>query len=212
MRLIVFRFSALCMFALAVAGCATQQPYADDAAIAAVSYRDSGPASLTLYTMVNNRTGKGGHSALLINASERVIFDPAGSFHADIVPERNDVLFGITPAVEQAYRSAHARSTFHVDMQTIEVSPAQAEAAYRVALHNGGVAGGLCSNAVANLLRQVPGFESLGPTLYPTRLAEEFGRLPGVTFEQYFEDDSADLQEGLTQGNAALNRLAKTGG
>lgn len=211
MRVALIRIAGLFLLAASVAGCAPQQPNASDAAIAAVSYRDPGPKSLTLYTMINNRTGKGGHSSLMINASQRVIFDPAGSFHADIVPERNDVLYGITPAVERAYRSSHARSTFHVDMQTIEVTPEQAETAYRVAAGNGRVLGGLCSTATANLLRQVPGFEHLNSTLFPTSLAEEFSRLPGVRSEKYYETDSDDLKQGIAAGNTQLNRAA-TGG
>jgi hypothetical protein len=197
----VFCVVALCFVA---AGCAGPQPFADDETIAAVSYRDGGTASLTLYTMVNNRTGEGGHSALLINASERVIFDPAGSFYADIVPERNDVLFGITPAVEKAYRSAHARSTFHVISQTVEVSAMQAETAYRLALQNGPVPGVFCANATSGLLGRVPGFESIRQTFYPTKLSEQFAGLSGVTTEKYYEGDSADLQDGLARGNAAL--------
>lgn len=190
---------------LALTACAGQQPYADDATIRAVSYRDSGPASITLYTMVNNRTGAGGHSSLLISASERVIFDPAGSFYADVVPERNDVLFGITPGVEQAYRSAHARSTFHVQYQTIEVTAAQAEAAYRLALQNGAVPGAFCANATSSLLSRVPGFEDIRVTFQPTKLAEQFATLPGVTTKTYYENDSEDLAVGLAEGNRKLN-------
>lgn len=206
----MFRVLCVCVLGFAVAGCATRQPFADDATIAAVSYRDSGPSSLTLYTMVNNRTGAGGHSSILINASERVIFDPAGSFHADIVPERNDVLFGITPAVEQAYRSAHARSTFHVVSQTIDLTPAQAETAYRLALNNGAVPGAFCTSATSNLLRRVPGFEGIRPSLSPTRLQREFAKLPGVRTETYYEGDSDDLQAGIALNNAKLNQ--KVGG
>lgn len=190
---------------LAVAGCTSKQPFADDATIAAVSYRDPGPASLTLYTMINNRTGKGGHTSLIINASERIIFDPAGSFKADIVPERNDVLFGITPPVERAYRGAHARSTFHVLVQHIDVTPEQAEVAYRLALNNGPVAGTFCTSATSQLLRQVPGFEGIQSTLYPVKLADQFGAIAGVESQRYYEKDNADLQIGLQKSNAALN-------
>jgi hypothetical protein len=202
----VFRFLSALVLVLAVAGCAAkQQPNADPAAIAAVSYRDPGPATLTLYTMINNRTGGGAHTSLIINASERVIFDPAGSFKADKVPERDDVLFGITPAVEKAYRGAHARSTFHVVLQRIEVTPQQAEIAYRLALGNGAVAGAFCASATANILRQVPGFEGLKSTLFPAKLADQFGAIPGVVSTKYHEDDSADLQYGLNKSNDALN-------
>jgi hypothetical protein len=190
---------------LGLAACAGQQPYADDATITSVSYRDSGPSTITLYTMVNNRTGAGGHSALMISASERIIFDPAGSFYADVVPERNDVLFGITPGIEQAYRSSHARSTFHVQYQTIEVSAAQAEVAYRLALQNGSVPGAFCANATSTLLSRVPGFEEINVTFYPTKLAEQFGAIPGVKTEKYYENDSEDLDLALAEGNRKLN-------
>ena len=197
----------LCLLAalLTLSACAVKQPFADDSTIAAVSYRNAGAASLTLYTMINNRSGAGAHSSLMINASQRVIFDPAGSFYADVVPERNDVLFGITPQVEQAYRGAHARSTYRVLIQTLEVTPAQAETAYRLALNNGAVAAVFCSNATSRLLQQVPGFESIKTTFSPTKLAEQFGQIPGVLSEVYREDDSPDLQEALAENNAALN-------
>lgn len=185
--------------------CTESSPYADDATVAAVSYRDPGPATLTLYTMVNNRTGAGGHSSLMINASERIIFDPAGSFYADIVPEQKDVLFGITPAVEKAYRGSHARSTHHVIYQTVEVTPEQAETAYRLARQNKAVAGGFCASATAGLLRQVPGFESVKSTMSPTKLAAQFETFPGVRTEKHFEDDDGNLLVGLEENNRRLN-------
>ena len=198
----------LCLGAvmLALAGCAApQQPNADAETLERVAYRHPGPATLTLYTMINNRTGRGGHASLMINASERVIFDPAGSFYAQVVPERDDVLHGITPAVEKAYRGAHARSTFHVVVQTVEVTPEQAQKAYQLAVANGRVPGAFCAQATIGILQQVPGFESLDRTFYPEKLAEQFGRLPGVVTDKYYENDSADLQDGLARSDAALS-------
>lgn len=186
-----------CAVTLAVAGCTKSQPNASDATLAAVAYREPGPATLTLYTMVNNRTGAGGHTSLLINASERVMFDPAGSFYAPSVPEKDDVLYGITPAVEKGYRGAHARSTFHVVRQEIEVTPQQAEIAYQLAKQAGPVAGAFCASATVGLLRQVPGFESLKSTMYPTKLQAQFETLAGVSTDKYYEDDSPDLDAAL---------------
>ncbi|MBI6629310.1 hypothetical protein [Pontibaca salina] len=197
----------LCLGALllVVAGCATRGPVADDEIIAAVSYRDPGPTSLTLYTMVNNRTGKGGHSALLINGYERVIFDPAGSFQSDLVPQRDDVLFGITPAIEQAYRSSHARSTYHVVRQTIDVTPQQAEAAYRMALDYGPVPGAFCAAATSRVLNRVPGFEeAIRPTMFPTKLRDQVAALPDVTSDKYYEGGDANLQKSMQAANRAL--------
>jgi hypothetical protein len=196
---------------LVMAGCAAkQQPNADPAVVAAVAYRAPGPATLTLYTMINNRTGQGGHTSLMINASERVIFDPSGSFRADIVPERDDVLFGVTPNVELAYRGSHARSTHHVLVQEIEVTTEQAEIAYRLALSNGPVPGAFCTSATSKLLQGVPGFENIKSVLYPTKLSSQIETIPGVRSTRYYEDDSADLQDGLARSNATLNAALTT--
>lgn len=203
-------FSALATVLL-LAGCAARGPEADDAAIAAVSYRDPGPAYLTLYTMVNNRTGSGGHASLMINASERVIYDPAGSFYADVVPQRDDVLYGITPAIEQAYRGAHARSTYHVVRQRIEVTPEQAEIALQMAKQVGSAPPGFCAKYVVRVLQGVPGFESVNSVFQPVRLSEQFAEFPGVETDRYYEDDDEDLQRGLAEGNARLNEQAAGG-
>ena len=62
MRVLVF----LCLV-LGVAACSESSPIlATPESIAAVSYRDEGPSKLTVITMVNNETGAGGHTALMI--------------------------------------------------------------------------------------------------------------------------------------------------
>ncbi|WP_170391808.1 hypothetical protein [Ruegeria arenilitoris] len=204
----MFRILIACLLAVTVAGCATsQRPQADQSEIVARSYRDPGPSTLTLYTMINTRTGSGAHTSLMISASERVIFDPAGSFRADVVPIKDDVLYGITPAVERAYRSSHARETHYARIQTIQVTPQQAEIAYQLAKQSGPVAGAYCANSTARLLQQVPGFEQIQTTFYPVKLSDQFGQIPGVVTTEYRENDSADLQAGLAANNAALNQL-----
>ncbi len=198
--------AALFASCIALAGCAAQKkPNADAPTLAAARYVHSGPPALTLFTMVNNRTGSGGHTSLMINASERIIFDPAGSFYADVVPERNDVLFGITPGVVLAYRGAHARSTHHVVMQRLEVTPAQAQRAYELAISNGRVPGAYCANSTSSILKQIPGLEGVQTTFYPVKLSEQFAALPGVVTTKYYEDDDADLQKALAEGNVVLN-------
>lgn len=203
---IVSSLTAALLAVSVLGGCASQpQPNADNATLARAAYREPGPATLTLYTIISNRTGKGAHTSLMINASERVIFDPAGSFYATVVPERDDVLYGITPQVEKAYRGGHARITYHVVVQTLEVTPQQAETAYQLAVSNGRVPGAYCAKSTSALLQQVPGFESIKSTFYPTKLSQQFGALPGAVTETYRETDSEDLQDGLARGNAALN-------
>ncbi|CUH76044.1 hypothetical protein TRM7557_00685 [Tritonibacter multivorans] len=197
----------LCGLLLVLAGCASspQKPNADAATLAQAAYRDPGAPSMMLITMVNNRTGKGGHTSLMVNASQRVIFDPAGSFKADVVPEYNDVLYGITPAVFKAYRGSHARETFHVVTQEVALTPAQAERAFQLVTSNGRVPGAYCANATSGIMAQIPGFESIDRTFFPVRLQEQFGTLPGVITQRYYENDSEDLQVGIAANNAQLN-------
>lgn len=191
---------------VALAACAApQQPNADAATLQRVAYTDPGAPALTLITVINNRTGQGGHTALMVSGSQRVIFDPAGSFHADIVPEYNDVLYGIRPAVFQAYRSAHARTSYHVKTQRLEVTAEQAEAALQLVKTNGRVPGVYCANATSRILQQVPGFDQIDVTFYPVKLADQFEQLGDVKSELYYEGDDEDLKKGIAASNAALN-------
>ena len=118
MRKLVLAFCA----AFALSGCAAERVWAPDDAVARAAYRHDGPPRLTLFTMINNRTGAGAHTSLMINGSQRVIFDPAGSFKHETLPERHDVVYGITPPVADVYTRYHARKTYHVKVQELDVS------------------------------------------------------------------------------------------
>jgi hypothetical protein len=99
----------------------------------------------------------------------------------------------MSPAWIQAYKSAHARSTFHVVSQEITVSDAQAEQVLNLVMANGQVPGAYCANATSSLLQKVQGFEELGKTFYPVKLSENFASLPNVTTTKYYEDDDGDV-------------------
>ena len=59
---------------LALTGCIKETShYASDKMVRDVAYVHDGPPRISLYTMVNNDSGAGAHSALVINASQRVI-------------------------------------------------------------------------------------------------------------------------------------------
>ena len=182
-----------------LAGCADPPniPYASDERIKASAYREPGPATLTVITMINNRSGNGGHSALMINGSQRVIFDPAGSFENVRVPEQEDVLYGVSPAVLAGYKSAHARSTYHVVLQTVEVTPEQAEIALQLAEANGPVARAFCTSATTGLLRPVPGFADVNQTFFPSNLMEQMAARADVVEERYYEDDEGTIIDGI---------------
>lgn len=174
---------------LAVAGCGAQSVWAPEEMVSRVRYRHPGPSILTLYTVKNSSSQNGAHTALLINASERVIFDPAGTFGHESIPERNDVVFGVTPRVEEFYTSYHARASYYVIKLHKEVTPEVAEAVYSRALVSGPVAKANCTRVTSSMLQDVPGFESLRTTWFPDNLMEQFVALPNVTSEFHYEDD-----------------------
>ena len=76
---------------------------------------------------------------MVINASQRVIFYPAGTIKCDIFIEQDDVLCGATPSVLEFYTRAHARKTHHVVIQDLDVSPEIAERALQLVRANGPV-------------------------------------------------------------------------
>ena len=186
---------------LGLSACApAERVYDSEAFVASKTYRHAGPPSITVITMVNNRSGSGAHSALMINASERVLFDPAGSFEHETIPERNDVLFGISPAVLKAYKGAHARTAYHVVSQEIVVTPEQAEAAFAIAKAHGAVGQAFCTQATTGVLKQVPGFSDIKSTYFPTNLMRQIEARGGaVTTERYFEDDEGTVLDGVAK-------------
>jgi hypothetical protein len=199
------RAAAILCAAVALAGCATNTsgPNATPEQAAAAAYRHDGPPALTLYTMINNRTNNGAHTSLMINApSQRVVFDPAGSVRFQSVPEIEDVLYGITPAVKEAYESAHARETYRVKIQRIEVPAEVAARALQLVQANGAVAAAACTTATSNILRQLPGFESLPTSVWPDKLMEAFAQLPGVEERELRENDADDKQVAVAEFEA----------
>ena len=191
------RKALLCLsLPLALAACGAEPVWAPDEAVARARYFSNEPTSLTLYTVVSKRNGTGGHSALMINASQRVLFDPAGSFKVGSVPERNDLLYGITERMRKLYIDYHARDTYDVLAQTIQVSPAVAEQALREAQSYGAVNKAFCGNSVSDILKDLPGFENTPRTFSPIRISEAFAAHPGVMTHLY-RDGDPDIQTGI---------------
>ncbi|WP_341799025.1 hypothetical protein [Rhodovulum bhavnagarense] len=175
-----------------LAACTAEPVWAPDEAVARATYRSPEPPSITLFTMVSNRSDAGAHSALMINASQRVIFDPAGSWWHRTAPERNDLHYGITPLMLEFYVDYHARETYHVVMQTRQVAPDVAEHALRLVADNGAVGKAMCGRSVSSVLRQVPGFESIPVTFNPKGIMRAFSRLDGVETRKIRDDDPDD--------------------
>lgn len=190
--IVLRKFLLMLLLPLALMGCGAKSEWASDEMVTRMAYREPGPSTLTLMTMISNRSGGGAHTSLMINASQRVIWDPAGSFKHSQIPERNDVIYGVNPEVFAVYKGAHARETYHVVMQEIVVSPEVAEKAFTIARGLGPVSQTQCTSTTSSLLSQLPGFENVGNHLFPKRLMEAVAKVPGVKTSRLFEDDAGD--------------------
>lgn len=191
------RFLGILLLPFILAGCAAEPVWAPQEMVDRVRFRQPGPSEVVLYTAINAGSGNGAHSSILVNASERVIFDPAGNFAHETIPERNDVIFGITPYLEDVYVRYHARITYHVRVQRLEVSPEVAEIVLQRVKAYGAVPKAHCSRAVSTVLQGVPGFEHIKTTWSPIRLSDSFGQVPTVSTSMVIETDADDKETAL---------------
>lgn len=175
------RLLAMGLVALGLAGCVAESVWDSDEVVSRATYVAPGPATITLITSINTRNNSGAHSGLLIDGAQRLLFDPAGSWHNPGVPERNDVLFGMSPAYLDAYLAFQSAGVFEVTMQTFEVSPAVAQQLSQVVQSHGAVSPAQCSRSISSILGGIPGFESIQATYFPKALMEQVAALPGVS-------------------------------
>lgn len=178
--------------ALPLAGCGADNIWASDEAVRAARFTSNEPPSITLFTVIGIPRGEGGHSALMINGSQRVIFDPAGTWNHPQIPERYDVLYGITDNFKNFYIDYHARSTYWVAEDRVPVSLAVADAAIRSAEQQGAVAKSFCAVGTGQVLRRVPGFENAPGGFSPIKMRNWFLTLPGVTSKRHQDGDPAN--------------------
>lgn len=181
------RIFALCAL-VALTACGAPSVYAPDEKLGQVRYSEPDRAYVTLLTILNVGSDRGAHTALLVNGSERVLFDPAGSFVSDTAPERNDVLFGINPAELDFFIDYHTRREFYTVAQTIDVDLAVANDLIARMQTVGPVAQALCARSTSALLRETSGFETLSGFWFPEKLMAQFGALPNsraATFRDY---------------------------
>jgi hypothetical protein len=163
-----------------------------------VAYRHDGPPALTLITVINNRTGAGGHSSLMVSGSQRVIFDPAGTFRPDWVTEYGDVLYGLNERAFLTYKRAHARASHHVVTQTVTVSPETAERALQLVQASGSIPSAYCANATSGILQQLPEFRDVRRTFYPVALMEQVAAKPCIVTDRLYEDDAGNVVDAIT--------------
>ncbi len=192
----MLRYGFLVLALVGLMGCAADPIWAPDEDVNRVRYIHPGPKSITLYTMKNVGSGNGAHTSMLINASERIMWDPSGTFKHPQMPERNDVIFGMSPAALNVYVDYHSRESYYTVARTIEVPADVAEDLMRRAMAHGAVMNAYCTNSTYGLLKETPGFEHLRASFFPNKLDDQFAKLPGVVTEE-FRDDDPDKESAL---------------
>lgn len=180
-----------------LAACGADNIWASDEAVRGARYVSNEQPSITLFTVIGIPRGEGGHSALMINGSQRVIYDPAGSWNHPRIPERHDVLYGITDNFKNFYIDYHARSTYWVAEDTVPVSREVADLAIRRAEANGSANKSFCAVETGTVLRGVPGFEGAPTGFSPLKLRNWFLTLPNVQSKRHQDGDPANNHDVL---------------
>ena len=174
---------------LFTAGCAGNSGNAPAEEISAAQFSNSEPASVSVVTMVNSRSDFGEHSALLINGSQQVIYDPAGTFRHSQLPRRDDLVYGITPRYASYYNSYHARFGFYVKVQKLEISREEADAMIAAAQARGHVPKLFCATAISDVLNDFPQFADVRETLFPGAIMKRVAAIDAVDTLIIREDD-----------------------
>lgn len=147
------------------------------------------PPFISLITMINSNSNGGEHSALLINGSEQVLYDPAGTFRHSRVLRSDDVMYGMTPALNDYYNSYHARFGYYVKVQKLEITLAEADALIARTKQEGAVPKLTCALATSDILNDFPQFAHINTTYFPGRVMRLFGEIEGVETFEVHEDD-----------------------
>ena len=187
MSKIVLRFGALLMAAL-LAACA-QFANSPPEEISRARYVSDEEPYVALVTMIHRRNDNGAHTALVVNGSQVVIYDPAGSFEHSQVPENNDVLYGITPELKSVYENYHARNTTYLREQRVPVSREFADAVIARMEAQGASFKAFCAVNTSEILRDFPEFAHVPRTFHPSKIMAAFDQVPGVQDRRVYAED-----------------------
>ena len=164
--------------------------------MAAAFAPNQGPALFEVFSSFNVGSGNGAHSAMFINADQRVVFDPAGTFAHATLPEQHDVVYGMTPAARRAFIDYHTRATFWTTLQTVEVPPETAAFILAQAQQAGPVPDALCTRSISSILERAPAMPvQVRTTWLPERLHNQLLDQPGVVYREFRQNDDADKEK-----------------
>lgn len=164
--------------------------------IAGARYVSPEPPSVTLMSMVNTKSGRSAHSGLLINGSQQVLYDPAGTFSHSDLPRAGDIHYGMTPRFVDYYERYHARFDYFVEAQKVPVTREAADRIIANAQARGGSFKLECALTAAAVLQPVPPFDQyVHTTLFPESLRQDFARIPGMKAHYVYENDVGKNRE-----------------
>lgn len=208
----LFRLLACLALPVALAACGgpAEPTWAPDDMVEAARFRHDGPPKVTFFNVRSTATGGGAHAGLMISGSERVLFDPAGTFAHPRAPERNDVHYGVTENVLKVYIDYHARESFDVELHEVEVSRAEADALIRAVEAHGAVPKAQCSLAITRVLSGTDRFASVPVTYFPNTAARAIAALPGVSTRRITDDDADDNHGVLIRARSELEAMGLT--
>lgn len=181
--------AAILLGCLALApGCAVEVG-ASKQSLAAARHIAAEPPYVEVVSMVDRRDGRAAHTALVINASERVIYDPAGTFQHEDLAERGDIHYGATDRMVSYYERYHARFSHFVHVQRIPVTAQVADAVLRRAEAQGPSPKMFCTYHTIGVLNDsLPGV-ALERSFFPEALRRQVADLPGVSDRYRVEED-----------------------
>ena len=148
-------------------------------------YVHNGPPEIALITIIHKPTDFMWHSALLINADERVLFESGGFWNDPDDHRLNDIVFNMTDERLAKYADHRGNlAVWDIVMHRVPVSAQVAMAAKQRAMGHESVVAGFCAQGVASVLQVVPGLEGLGNVILPHDLVPLMEKMPGVRIER----------------------------
>lgn len=173
-----------------MAGCKPAYDRATDAEVRAAFYRHPAPPSIALLSMCRTSDDVSEHSGILVNASQRVLYDPAGNYWVPGRARQRDIHYGMTDYFVEQYERFHSRLGFYVRRQTVEVPMEVAELAIKRSEERGETYFTQCAVSASWVLRDLPGFAHIRLTIDPHILLRDFSRTPGIVEKVTREEDT----------------------
>ncbi len=162
----------------------------DPAVVSSRTYISEEQPYVELLTMVNESGDFGEHSGIVINASQTVLYDPAGSFRYEAELARSrDIHYGMSPRMVDYYKRYHARFGYYVVAQRVYLSAEEAEALFRKANEIGTTGQLRCGLSASQTLNSISRFANIPSTYWPGKIMEAMAEVPGVETSYTRESD-----------------------